>query len=290
MKKYLLLLVIPFFFACEQQKPKTNPEVEALKIENQKLMSQSVQKDSAYNQLFESLNEIEQNLSLIRNKQKMIQESSRAGVEMKVDVREKIADNIKAINDLMARNKGMIKKLNDKMKDLDIQIEGFKKTVESLNETVAQKETEITDLKSKLQTMNFTVETLNARIDTLKSVNQAKEQKISSQIDAMNTAYYVLGNEKELRAQGVITKVGGLLGIGKTNKVSSDFNKDYFTKIDITKTLEFVIGGAKKAKLLTTHPSDSYHFEGTKDKVDKLIITNPEKFWKASKYLVVVIG
>jgi uncharacterized coiled-coil protein SlyX len=288
MRKYLLLLLIPFFFACEQ-KPKTNPEVEALKVENQKLMTQSVQKDSAYNQLFESLNQIEQNLSLIRNKQKLIQESTRAGVEMKVDVREKIADNIKAINDLMAHNKAMVKSLNEKMKDLDIQIEGFKKTVESLNETVAQKETEISDLKSKLQSMNFTVETLNARIDTLKSANQVKEQRISNQIEALNTAYYVFGNTKELKAQGIITKEGGFIGIGKTNKVTGDFNKDYFTKIDITKTTEIVLG-AKKAKLLTTHPSDSYHFEGTKDRVEKLIITNPEKFWKASKYLVVIIG
>jgi myosin heavy subunit len=287
MKKYLLLLIIPFFFACEQ-KPKPNPEVEALKIENQKLMSQSVQKDSAYSQLFESLNQIEQNLSLIRNKQKLIQEGSRAGVEMKVDVREKIADNIKAINDLMARNKSMIKSLNGKMKDLDIQNEGFKKTVESLTETVAQKETEIADLKSKLQAMNFTVETLNSRIDTLKSVNQAKDQKIASQIEAMNTAYYVLGNKKELTAQGIVKKEGGLLGIGKTTKVAGDFNKDYFTKIDITKTTEFVIG-AKTAKLLTVHPSDSYRFEGSKKRVEKLIITNPEKFWKAAKYLVVLI-
>ncbi len=289
MKKYLVLLLIPFFFACEPKPKTSNPEVDALKIENQKLMAQSVQKDSAYNQLFESLNQIEQNLSLIRNKQKLIQESSRAGVEMKVDVREKIADNIKAINDLMARNKMMVRSLNKKMKDLNIQIEGFKKTVENLTETVAQKETEITDLKSKLQTMNFTVETLNAHIDTLKSINQVKEQRIASQVEAMNTAYYVLGNEKELRAQGVITKVGGLLGIGKINKVSGDFNKDYFTKLDVTKTTEFIIG-AKKAKLLTVHPSDSYHFEGTKDRVEKLIITNPEKFWKASKYLVVIIG
>ena len=287
MKKYLLLLIIPFFFACEQ-KPKTNPEVEALKIENQKLMAKSVQKDSAYSQLFESLNQIEQNLSLIRNKQKLIQEGSRAGVEMKVDVREKIAANIKSINELMARNKSMIKSLNGKMKDLDIQNEGFKKTVESLTETVALKETEISDLKSKLQAMNFTVETLNSRIDTLKTVNQVKDQKIASQVEAMNTAYYVLGNKKELTAQGIVKKEGGLLGIGKTAKVAGDFNKDYFTKIDITQTTEFVIG-AKSAKLLTVHPSDSYRFEGSKKRVEKLIITNPEKFWKAAKYLVVLI-
>jgi predicted RNase H-like nuclease (RuvC/YqgF family) len=289
MKKYLIFLLIPILFACEPSKPKPNPEVEALKIENQKLMSQAQQKDSAYSQLFESLNQIEQNLSLIRNKQKLIQESTRTGVEMKVDVRQKIAENIKAINDLMARNRSMVNSLNDKMKGLNIEIEGFKQSVESLTATVTQKETEIADLKTKLTAMNFTVETLNARIDTLKTVNTEKDVKIAGQIEVMNTAYYVFGTSKELVAKGVITKEGGFIGIGKANKVNNALNNNYFTKVDITKLNEIVLG-AKKAKLLTIHPADSYRFEGTKKSVDKFVITNPTAFWKGSKYLVIVIN
>lgn len=289
MKKYLIFLLIPIIFACEPSKPKLNPEVEALKVENQKLMSQAQQKDSAYSQLFESLNQIEQNLSLIRNKQKAIQESSRPGVEMKTDVRQKIAENIKAINDLMARNRGMVNSLNNKMKGLNIEIEGFKQSVESLTATVTQKETEIADLKVKLQSMNFTVSTLNARIDTLKTINTEKDVKIAGQVEAMNTAYYVIGTAKELVKQGVLTQSGGIIGIGKSHKVNNALNKDYFTRVDITKLNEIVLS-AKKAKLLTVHPSDSYRLEGSKRSVDKLVITNPEKFWKGSKYLVIVLN
>jgi uncharacterized protein (DUF2384 family) len=289
MKKYLIFLLIPIIFACEPSKPKLNPEVEALKVENQKLMSQAQQKDSAYSQLFESLNQIEQNLSLIRNKQKLIQESTHTGVEMKADVREKIAENIKAINDLMARNRGMVNSLNEKMKGLNIEIEGFKQSVESLTATVTQKETEIADLKTKLTAMNFTVETLNSRIDTLRTVNQEKDTKIAGQIEVMNTAYYVFGTSKELVAKGVITKEGGFIGIGKANKVNNALNKEYFTKVDITKFNEIPLG-VKKARLLTIHPSDSYRFDGTKKSVDKFVITDPTSFWKGSKYLVIVIN
>ena len=289
MKKYLIFLLIPIIFACEPSKPKLNPEVEALKVENQKLMSQAQQKDSAYSQLFESLNQIEQNLSLIRNKQKVIQESTRTGVEMKADVREKIAENIKAINDLMARNRGMVNSLNEKMKGLNIEIEGFKQSVESLTATVTQKETEIADLKTKLTAMNFTVETLNSRIDTLRTVNQEKDTKIAGQIEVMNTAYYVFGTSKELVAKGVITKEGGFIGIGKANKVNNALNKEYFTKVDITRFNEIPLG-VKRARLLTIHPSDSYRFDGTKNSVDKFVITDPTAFWKGSKYLVIVIN
>jgi len=289
MKKYLIFLLIPILFACEPAKPKLNPEVEALKIENQKLMSQAQQKDSAYSQLFESLNQIEQNLSLIRNKQKMIQESTRTGVEMKTDVRQRIAENIKGINDLMAKNRGMVNSLNNKMKGLNIEIEGFKQSVASLNETVTQKETEIADLKTKLTSMNFTIETLNSRIDTLRNVNQEKDVKIAGQIETIHTAYYVIGTAKELTKQGVLTQSGGFIGIGKSTKIKSSLNNDYFTKVDITKLSEIALG-AKKAKLLTVHPLDSYRFEGTKKNVDKLVITDPDKFWKGSKYLVIVLN
>ena len=44
-----------------------------------------------------------------------------------------------------------------------------------------------------------------------------------------------------------------------------------------------------KAKLLTVHPSDTYKFDGTKDKIEKITITNPEEFWSASKYLVIEV-
>ena len=45
-----------------------------------------------------------------------------------------------------------------------------------------------------------------------------------------------ISSVKELKENNVITKEGGIIGLGKTTKLSSDFNKEYFTKINIEKT------------------------------------------------------
>ena len=85
----------------------------------------------------------------------------------------------------------------------------------------------------------------------------------------------------------VISKEGGFIGLGKSTKVSQDFNREYFTKVNIEQ-FNSVNLGAKKVTVLTNHPSSSYKLVGTKP-VEKLEIKNPTEFWSASKYLVIVI-
>jgi hypothetical protein len=68
--------------------------------------------------------------------------------------------------------------------------------------------------------------------------------------------------------------------------MKKDFNRDYFTEIDI-RNFDYLRLMAKKAKLITVHPADSYHFTGKKLS-DTLFIDNTAEFWKVSKYLVVL--
>ena len=70
--------------------------------------------------------------------------------------------------------------------------------------------------------------------------------------------------------------------------MKADFNKNYFTQVDISTTNTIVLA-AKKAKLITTHPSASYKIEGADGKAEKLTILNAEDFWSTSKYLVIVV-
>ena len=69
----------------------------------------------------------------------------------------------------------------------------------------------------------------------------------------------------------------------------NDFKPDAFTMIDITQTKTIELN-AKTAKVISTHPTGSYSID-RKDKnhVNSLIISDPDQFWKASKYLVVMI-
>jgi hypothetical protein len=113
---------------------------------------------------------------------------------------------------------------------------------------------------------------------------------IHLQKDALNTAWYVIGTQKELREQNIITKEGGIAGIGAVKTMTEDINQELFTKIDIRATTVFPID-AKKVSVVTTHPSDSYLIRRDEEskKYYSFEITRPEVFWKTSKYMVLSI-
>ena len=69
---------------------------------------------------------------------------------------------------------------------------------------------------------------------------------------------------------------------------NKDFNKDYFTRIDlrVTKTIKLY---SKSAKLMTNHPEGSYSLEKDAQGQYVLRITNPQNFWSVSKYLVITV-
>ena len=69
---------------------------------------------------------------------------------------------------------------------------------------------------------------------------------------------------------------------------NGDFNKDYFTPIDIRYDKEIKLY-SKNAKVLTTHPAGSYALEKDSNGQYEIHITNPTKFWSVSKYLVVQV-
>ena len=70
--------------------------------------------------------------------------------------------------------------------------------------------------------------------------------------------------------------------------LQANFNKSYFTKIDIRVDKEIKLY-SKSAKILTSHPSSSYTLQQDANKQYILRITNPQIFWSTSKYLVVMV-
>jgi hypothetical protein len=70
--------------------------------------------------------------------------------------------------------------------------------------------------------------------------------------------------------------------------LQQNFNKDYFTKIDIRVDKEIKLY-SRDAEMLTAHPADSYTLQRDANKQYVLRITNPERFWSTSKYLVIQV-
>lgn len=245
------------------------------------------ERDSSLNDFLTSFNEIEKNLDSIARKQASINVNVDKQGELNKSTKERINDNIATINLLMNENRAKIAELNRKLKNAGSKSEHFEKMIQTLNDQIAQKDRELADLNDKLNSLNTQVAQLQTSVDTLSQSNIAKAKTIDEQTTSLHTAYYVVGKSKDLQTLKVIDKTGGLLGIGKTSKLASNVDNNKFTRIDYVQVLTIPID-SKEAKLITTHPSDSYTMNKEKDKVISLQITNPEKFWSASKYLVVV--
>ena len=285
MKKYCLIILVALVaFGCD---PTNTDEYKKLKAQNDSLATVTGKNDETIIDFVSSLNEVQQNLETIKQKENIITVNTTGGVEKKEDIKAQINQDIQTIYELMQDNKATIKKLNKRLKKSNVKIKELEEMLALLTRQMKDKDLEIEQLKAQLEKLNIVVEDLMATVDTLSNENENKQKVINDQTDEINTAFYVYGSAKELKDHQVITKEGGFIGLGRMEKLMEDFNKEYFTKVDIRKLKSIPIF-KKKARLITTHPSDSYRFYGEK-KVDSLIIINPKKFWTASKYLVVVV-
>jgi flagellar biosynthesis GTPase FlhF len=285
MKKYLILILVPAFFACSQGGEKKTALADSLSTINENIKNELAVKEEllsskevAMNEFIKSFNEIQANLNEIKEKQKIISTKSE-GVEFKNNNKDQIISDIQSIYDLLDKNKKQASNLSKKLKNSNLQADEIRLAVSNLTNQVNDKENEITKLKSNLEKLHIDFANLKIRYyDEVEESNMKTEK--------LNTAYYLIGSNKDLTEKGVITKSGGFIGLGKVAQLNQSLNKNYFTKIDVTQTSEIPIHG-DKVKLVSIHPADSYKLIEGSASIDKIVILNQEKFWSVSKYLII---
>jgi DNA repair exonuclease SbcCD ATPase subunit len=284
MKKLMLAAAIAVTItACDNRQA----EIDQANRQKDSLASIINERDSSLNEFLTSFNDIEKNLDSVARKQNAIDMSIDKQGELQKTSKDRINDNIAAINNLMNENRAKIAELSRKLKNAGGKSAHLEKMIQTLNEQLAQKDRELTELNEKLNGLNQQVAQLQTSVDTLTSQNLTQHKTIEDQTTSLHTAYYIVGKSKDLQNMKVIDRTGGLLGIGKTSKMAQNVDNKNFTKIDYVQVSTIPID-SKGAKIITTHPADSYTLNKEKDKVVSINITNAERFWSASKYLVVV--
>lgn len=287
----LMLVAGTLLFSCNQAK------LDQLEKENKELAEQNQMQDSLMNDFISTFNEFEENLAVIKEKEQMI-EMSAEDPELRKSSKDQIVSDIQMINDLLDRNRTLIDDLTAKVEKSERNNRRYLASISRLKKQLEERDTEVSTLKDELATMSFTVESLNGKVDTLNQVTRTlteetnlqtariaeQESQIGEQLEqledqtsALNTAFFVMGSSKELKDKAVMN----------SKRLNSNFDDGAFTKIDITEVQTIPLN-TKKAKLLTSHPSDSYVLNEEGKEIASLEITNPERFWKTSKYLVVV--
>lgn len=283
----LALVLIPVIgmslFGCENYKQQS----EQLVKEKDSLIALNNSSTQTIDEFISTMAQVESNLNLITQKENTIVAAAERNPEMARSTRDKVNAEIEEINRMMAENKTKVDELSKKLKRANSRAGKFEKMVTALQEQIAQKEVELAQLNERLGTLNVELALIRTSVDSLSSQNRNQSVVIADQTIKMHTAYYTVGTYKKLRDKKVLTKEGGVLGLGKKAKMTPAINDESFVKIDYTQIGAIPVN-SKKAELVTTHPQGSYKMEKSNDLISDLVITDPEKFWSASKYLVVV--
>lgn len=242
-------------------------------------------KDSLINAVFADINAISENLALIKSRENLItvageSEGGRRPVE-------EIDNDIKAIDRLLRENRAKIESLQRsaaQLRKANLRIDGLEKMIADMNRQLAEKKAEVEQLRESLVRMGDEVKSLTEEVAVRSAeVENLSGEKVELQ-NQLNTVYYIVGAEKELRDAQIINKQGF---IGRTLTVGRNSNFDSFTMAD-SRLLSEVPVGQKKATLVTSHPEGSYELVTDANKVvEKLIIIDPVRFWESSKILII---
>lgn len=238
-------------------------------------------------EMMSTFNDIQEGFRKINEAEKRVDLQRGTIAENAATARQQITSDIEFITKTMEENRAQIAKLQKQLQSSNTNSSQMKKAVDSLTKELETRTRKIEELQQELASKNIRIQELDAAVssltadkETLESANEEKARTVAEQDKAMHTAWFVFGTKAELKSQKIL-KSGDVL-------TNADFNKDYFTQIDIRTTKEIKLY-TKRAELLTNHPSQTYELEKDDKGQLTLKITNPTGFWSISKYLVIQV-
>jgi DNA repair exonuclease SbcCD ATPase subunit len=240
------------------------------------------QKDNEINDMMTTLSDIEEGFREITEAQSRV---TLAKQGEGTNTMQRIKENFQFIQTQMQQNKELINKLKQQVRESSVKGGQLKKIIDNLTQQLETKDQQLQALREELDRKDIHIAELDEKVANLEEDNTKKDETISAQDKAINSAWFVFGTKDELKSQNILTKDGLF---SKTKVLSKDFNKDYFTKIDIRIDKEIKLY-SKSAQVMTSHPAGSYTLQPDANKQYVLRITNPEAFWSTSKYLVVLV-
>jgi hypothetical protein len=228
-----------------------------------------------------TLEVINKNLEFINQKQGLISVSSRQvegvyNIAENRRIQSRISRNILLIDSVMNDNRTRLGNLEKKLQQSRSRISGLEKIVASMQRTLAAKQQEIDSLKTALEQSSLFIAKLS---------------------DSLHTVFYLAAPEDSLKKWKIIEKKGSFLGIiGGSNRLTDAFSLERFARFDKTTARRIPIpAGINDFEFISPHNRDSYSIRepagitpsAKKTPLSYLVVRNPDRFWAASRVLVI---
>ena len=244
-------------------------------------------------EVFATLNEVEEGLVDIRQKENIITaETNKDGLDVPESQRVRLMEDVIAVKEAINRYKEKIEQLKKdsnlksvefkkKLNSLQKELEQKSRTIESLQGLLKEKDLIISQKEQTIDSLEHHASDLKEDITVLTGEKEELKDKVASQDRALFAAYCIVGSKEDLIEAGVISK-GGLF---KSAKVSYEAEKTSFIKIDY-REISTINTNSQKAKVLSNHRKGTYSIEEV-DGEAIINISDPEGFWEQTKYLVI---
>lgn len=264
---------------------------------NEKPAQEQQQKlhDATKEELVQAVAERDELLELLGDNTTDVQEVKRLenvlsasnGMSETPDRRQQVQNDIAAIQQALQQRRERLAELEAKLEKSNTSNEKLRSTIAALRKQIDDQSVQITSLTNNLAEAKTQVTQLTTVNDslatTVSNVSSELEETQAKNVDMtneMNTVYFVIATDKELKEHGIIHKKKVLLG---------DYDKNFFTTADKRHLTTLPLRTKKKVEIMTPVPNGSYAITRGADEMWTLNITDPARFWSLSPYLVVKV-
>lgn len=203
-------------------------------------------------------------------------------------VHDKVLSRITTIKATIARTKARIDELDARLKHDGLRMASMKRMIEGLRQSAEYKEEKIAQLTSQVDTLRTRVTGLKYEIQGQQEALAKNQEELIAKQRELATIYYTMGTKDELKAAGVVEPKGGVLGVGKSLKVSGMFEEASFSPLNTDEQNVIQIPAKKgKVQILSAQPPGSYSLTTVGKDMVELHILDRNEFRKI-KHLVIL--
>ena len=191
----------------------------------------------------------------------------------------------------LAASRKRVAALAGKDSAMTAQLASYDSTIAAFKSIVDNQRAEIASLSERVRLLDLDIGVLRTSNVQLVSERTELTNDNATLSAEANTVYYIVGDKDVLLRRHIIEQTGGTLGLGKVQVPARALNPADFQPIDKTQVMEIALPKANTAyrivsrqdvAALETKPDKNGHVSGT------LRIKDPEAFWSASKFLIVI--
>lgn len=165
----------------------------------------------------------------------------------------------------------------------------------TLRDSLGKDEVLIAQLGETIQRQLKEISELQTSVGQLTDANAKLGEELRVSLSSNARVFYVIGREDELLKKGIIVREGGMNLLvarpGRTVHPARQLDHSLFTAIDAREVSRIAVpDSTKRYRVVSRHSLDDAEVENRKDASFRgdIRITDANRFWAASRYLIVI--